>query len=281
MSAGKDVAVAGATSSVDRGDEITAGERAYFAAVGLLAGVVGFPAYFAPAKVTKVLPFDVPPLHARFIGAVYLSGFAFMVCGLLARRWSAIRWVPLMTAIWTGGLLLITLLHHDDFDFTKTQTRVWFGAYVAYPLIGIWILFNHRGDPTMDERGPVPAAWARQCLVAQGIVLTTAGLALLLAPGPMADAWPWPVTSLLAQIYSAPVLAYGVGSLLLARVRTWRDMRVGVLAIALFAVGALVASLIHLELFAADDLAAWIWFGALGAIIAVAALLAGSSRTSA
>jgi hypothetical protein len=259
---------------------VTAGERAYFAAVALLAGVVGFQAYFVPAKVSKVLPFDVPPLHARFIGAVYLSGFAFMVAGLLARRWSAIRWVPLMTAIWTGGLLVVTLLHHDDFDFTKTQTQIWFAAYVAYPVIGLWILFNRRRDPTSDDSGPVPAAWARQCLVAQGIVLTAAGLALLVAPGPMADAWPWPVTSLLAQIYSAPVLAYGVGSLLLARTRTWREMRVGVLAIALFAVGALVASLIHLELFAADDPAAWIWFGALAAITAVAGLLAGSSRAS-
>ena len=35
----------------------------------------------------------------------------------------------------TPDLLLVTLLHRDDFDFRKLQTRVWFGAYLAYPLI--------------------------------------------------------------------------------------------------------------------------------------------------
>jgi hypothetical protein len=269
MSASNDVGIAGA---------LRAGERVYFAAVGLLAGWVGFPAYLVPSKVEKVLPFSVPPLHARFIGAVYLSGFVLMISGLVARRWSTIRWVPLMTAIWTGGLLLITLLHHDDFDFTKTQTQVWFGAYVAYPVIGLWILFTHRDDPTATERGPVAAPLARRLLMAQGIVLTVAGLALLVAPGTMADAWPWPVTSLLAQIYSAPVLAYGVGSLLLARLPTWPEMRAGVIGIGLFAVGALVASLLHVELFGSDDLAAWVWFGVLAGIIVVTAVVAGSSR---
>jgi hypothetical protein len=256
-------------------------ERGYFAAVGLLAGWVGFPAYLVPDHVDKVLPFSVPPLHARFIGAVYLSGLALMVSGLLARRWASIRWIPLMTAIWTGGLLLITLLHNDDFDFTKTQTQVWFAAYVAYPLIGMWILVRRRSDPTPDEGGNVPAPWARAFLTGQGVVLCAAGLALLLLPGPMAERWPWPVTSLLAQIYSAPLLAYGVGSLLLARGRNWSEMRVGVMGIVLLAVGALVASVIHLELFSAEEVAAWVWFGALAAVMAVAIALAVTAKRSA
>jgi hypothetical protein len=264
------------------GSVVTTGERVYFAAVGLLAAWVGFPAYLAPDKVTKVLPFGVPPLHSRFIGAVYLSGFALMVSGLVARRWSSIRWIPLMTAIWTGGLLVITLLHHDDFDFTKTQTQVWFGAYVAYPLIGLWILFRRRGEQPTDESAPdVIVEWARRCLTVQGVALSVAGLALLVAPGAMADAWPWPVSSLLAQIYSAPLLSYGVGSLLVARARTTQEMLVVVLGVGLFAVGALVASAIHLELFSADDPATWVWFVALAGVAVVAALLGATSRRSA
>jgi hypothetical protein len=270
MSVGEDVVIGDAA--------VTRGDRVYFAAVALLAGWVGFPAYLVPDEVTKVLPFSVPPLHSRFIGAVYLSGFALMVGALVARRWATIRWIPLMTAIWTGGLLVITLLHHDDFDFTKTQTQVWFAAYVAYPVIGIWILFRHRGEQATDGQAPVPAAWARQGLAVQGVVLSVAGSALLLAPGPLADAWPWPVTSLLAQIYSAPLLSYGVGSLLLARVRTWPEMRVGVQGMGLFAVGALVASAIHVELFAADDPAAWTWFAALVGMAVLAVALAATSR---
>jgi hypothetical protein len=271
MRAGADVGITGAA--------VTTGERVYFAAVGLLAAWVGFPAFVVPEKVTKVLPFAVPPLHSRFIGAVYLSGLAFMISGLVARRWASIRWVPLMVAIWTGGLLVITLLHHDDFDFAKTQTQVWFGAYVAYPLIGLWIMFRRRGQPPSGESEPVvPAGWARQCLAVQGVALSIAGLALLLAPREMADAWPWPVTSLLAQIYSAPLLAYGVGSLLVSRFCTRLEMRVLGLGVGLFAVGALVASAIHLELFSADDPATWVWFVALAGVAVVAALLGATSR---
>lgn len=257
---------------------VTAAERAYFAAVGVLAAWVGVPAYLAPAQVDAVLPFAVPLLHARLIGAMYLSGLAIMVGGLLARRWAEIRVVPVITAIWTGGLLLVTLMHLEEFDFTTTQTRIWFGAYLAYPLIGTWIQVRRRGDGIADEPGSVLAVWTRRCLTGQGVVLSAVGLTLLLASGPMAAGWPWPVTPLLAQIYSAPLLAYGIGSLLLARARTWRETRIGVVGIGLFALAALAASVIHRELFAAADPAAWAWFGVLAVLTAVAALLVVSPR---
>jgi hypothetical protein len=251
---------------------VTTGERLYFAAVGLLAAWVGFPLFLAPSKVTKVLPFSVPPLHARFIGAVYLSGFTLMLGGLFARRWSTIRFVPLMTAVWTGGLLIVTLLRHGSFDFDKTQTQVWFGAYVVYPLIGIWLhVRHHRAGAT--EAGPLPAPWLSRGLTVQGLVLTVVGLALFVAPGTMADGWPWPAPSLLVQIYAAPLLSYGIGSLLLSRTPSWDEMRVGVVGIGLFAVLAAIASLIHLELFARSDVAAWAWFGALTAVAALASML--------
>jgi hypothetical protein len=250
---------------------VTSPERVYFAAVGLLATWVGFPLFLAPSNASKVLPFSVPPLHARFIGAVYLSGFTLMLGGLFARRWSTIRFIPLMTAVWTGGLLIVTLLHHTSFDFDKTQTQVWFGAYVVYPLVGIWLhVRRHRAGA--GEPGPVPASWLCRGLTVQGLVLTAVGLALFVAPDTMADGWPWPAPSLLVQIYAAPLLSYGIGSLLLSRTPSWDEMRVGVVGIGLFAVLAAIGSLIHLELFARSDLAAWAWFGALAAVAALASL---------
>src|SRR5436190_4414418 len=255
----------------DRGS-VSSAERVYFAAVGLLAALVGLP-YLAPAKVDKVLPFGVPPLHARVIAAIYISGLALTIGGMLGRRWSDISIVPAIVAVWTGGLLLVTLLHSDDFDFTKLQTRVWLGAYVAYPLIAIWLLVWHRRGGAVDEPGRAPSDWARWCLTGQGVVLTAVALALFFAPGSVAGRWPWPVTSLLAQIYSMPLLAFGIGSLLLARARSWREMRVGVVGIGLFGPTALVASVIHSELFSADDPAAWAWFAILIFMTALATML--------
>jgi hypothetical protein len=211
---------------------------------------------------------------------MYLSGLAIMLGSIVARRWTDVRLVPAITAIWTGGLLLVTLLHLEAFDFATTQTQLWFGAYVAYPLIGIWLLVRrrHARDPGTGRR---PGSASRLWLVGEGVLLGTLGAALLVAPGTMADLWPWPVTPLLAQIYSAPLLAYGIGSVLLSRVRTWREIRIEVVGIGLFALLALVASVIHRDLFVIGDPAAWAWFTLLAGVTAgalVTSFAPGSSR---
>jgi hypothetical protein len=70
----------------------------------------------------------------------------------------------------------------------------------------------------------------------------------------------WKITHLLAQIYSAPLSSYGVGTLLLARRRTWAEIQVATTAMLVFAAGVLLASVIHRNLFSAA-LATWLWFG--------------------
>ena len=242
-------------------------ERAYFAAVGLLALWVGVWAFFIPERVQKAIPFTAPPLHARFLGAVYLSGLTIMVGSMLARRWEDLRPVPLMVAIWTGGLGLISLLHLGSFPSSEIQTWVWFGAYLAYPLIGLWLAWRHRGLPEPSGGATLPR-WARGYLLAQGVLLTASSVLLLLLPGVMAGVWPWPITRMLAQIYSAPLLSYGVGSLLLARRRAWSEIRVPVLGMLVFAVAVLAASVVHRDLFAPSELPDLVWF-VLSLVVAV------------
>jgi hypothetical protein len=60
---------------------VTRGQKIYFAAVGVLALWVGIWGYFIPSQVDKAIPWLVPPFHARFLGAMYLSGTAFMIGG--------------------------------------------------------------------------------------------------------------------------------------------------------------------------------------------------------
>lgn len=258
-------------------EPVTRGEKTYFAAVGVLAAWVGLPAYLAPERVAAVLPFPVPALHARLIGAMYLSGLTIMLGSLLARRWADVRVVPAITAIWTGGLLLVTLLHLEEFDFATTQTRIWFGAYVVYPLVGVWILAKRRGEGAATGSNPALAARAGLHLMGQGVALSGLGLALLLFTGPVVRGWPWPVTPLLAQVYAAPFLAYGIGSLLLAALRTGRQTRVALVGIGVFALAALAASVIHRDLFGPGP-ATWAWFAALAVMTAASALVAGTSR---
>ena len=256
-------------------------ERAYFAAVGLLALWVGVWGFFVPSRVDAALPFLVPPLHARFLGVMYLSGLTLMVGGVLARRWCEIRVLPPVTAVWTGGLFVVSLLHLEVFDVDAAAARVtiWFVAYATYPLVAVVLLWRHGltgGD--VHHAPPLPGTVVAYLRI-QGLVAGGVALGLLLAPGAMVDVWPWPITNLLAQLYSAPLLAYGVGSGVLAAQRSGRDIRVGAVTMLVFAAGVLLASALHLDLFSAGDLADWLWFGSFAAATAgLGAVVAWSLR---
>jgi hypothetical protein len=251
------------------------GHKIYFFAVGFLALWVGFFGFFLPTHVDWALPWLVPPLHARFLGSMYLSGATFMALCLLAHRWNEVRVVLPMIAIWTGLLFIISLFYLGEFNFSAPQSWIWFAAYLIYPLVALWLAWQYRGVDTALI-GTRFSGWVRVYLLAQGIVMTILGLVLLFTPSFMVANWPWKITQLLAQLYSAPFLSYGIGSLLLARRQTWAEIRIPVAATLVFAVGVLVASIIHKQLFSATDLSDWLWF--IGFIIASSMLAVLSVR---
>jgi hypothetical protein len=86
-------------------------------------------------------------------------------------------------------------------------------------------------------------------------------LPLLFAPQFMTTAWPWKIPVTVANIYGAPFLSYGVGSLYAARQRSWSEVRIIIFGTLVFAVGVLTASKIHIQLFNFRTPSAWIWFG--------------------
>ena len=255
---------------------VTGGQKIYFAAVGLLALWVGIWGYFIPGQVDKAIPWLVPPLHARFLGAMYLSGLTFMIGGILARYYIEVRVMVRVIAIWTGMLFVVSLLYLGEFDYSHKPVWFWFAAYLIYPLIALWLIWR---DRTLRESvdGPALPAWVRGYLLTQGIVVTLLALVLLFMPEFMVNVWPWNITQLLAQIYSAPFLAYGVSSLMLSRKQSWVEVWVVVTGFFVFALGVLLASFIHRELFSPANLATWVWFG--GFLLATAILGLLSARS--
>jgi hypothetical protein len=239
---------------------VTRGQKIYFAAVGLFALWVGIWGYFIPGQVDWALPWLVPPLHARFLGAVYLSATALLVGGILARYYAEVRVMVLLITIWTGMLFILSLFYFGEFDFSHRPVWFWFGAYLVYPLIGLWLIWRHRA---LHEKvaGPALPAGVRVYLWVQGAGMTILAISLLLVPDSMVTVWPWKITRLLAQIYSAPFLAYGLSSLMLSRQQTWPEVRVVVIGAFVLALGALLASFIHRGLFSLTNIATWVWFG--------------------
>ena len=238
---------------------VTRNQKIYFAAVGALALWVGMWGFFVPEQVDKAIPWLVPPLHARFIGAIYLAGVLLMGSSMLARHYKEVHVSMIIVAVWTGALFVISLFYLSEFDFRRGPVWFWFGAYIAYPLIGFWYAWMYRNTGS-ESTSPGLPAWIRMTLLIQGVILISLALALLLAPDLMLTVWPWKVTRMLIQIYSGPFLSFGIGSYLLGRQHTWSAIRIVVTGFFVLAFGVLIASTIHRSLFSLANFSTWIWF---------------------
>jgi hypothetical protein len=240
--------------------EITQPQKIFYGFVLVLAATIGIWGIFFPANVLQVLPFMVPPMHSRFLGSMYLSGATFMGLNILAKQWAEVRVVTPMIAIWTGMLGVISLFHLSVFDWGRVQVWIWFIAYISFPLIAAWIAWQQRSQTNPAEGLPLSNR-LRTYLYFQGGLVTLLALSLLIAPSWMVTLWPWKITPILAHIYSAPFLSYGLGSLYAVSQETWREVRIVIYATLVFTVGVLLASLHHANLFDFGIFSTWLWFG--------------------
>ena len=228
-------------------------------AAALLVAVLGL---FAPQNLAAVFTWlALPPLHARFVGAIYLFGAIFMLGCLLARRQAEVRPAFPMIGIWTGMLFIISLLHLEAFDFAQLPVWIWFASYLIYPIIAVGMTLKVSRQRSADDLQEVTLpGWARSFLLWQGVIVTLLAVLLFLIPSPMSTVWPWKVTPLLAQMYAGPLLAYGAGSLMFSRQRRWSEIRPVAPAMLVFTLTTLVISAMHGNLFSASEAADWIWF---------------------
>lgn len=236
---------------------VTGAFKAYFVSVGLFALWVGVWGYFVPAEVYRALPWTVPALHARFIAAMYFAGLLAMVLALFARRIASVRIPVALAALWTGALLVASLLHLGEFDFGKPQVWFWMGAYAVFPLWGAWLYYRRGAAAMARARAP------DLLLIVVAAICLLLAAALLFAPDGMVRIWPWKLPPLLATIYAGPFFAYGVCAVMLAREAEAEARRIVLASMLVFTVLVVLASLLHLELFNFDAPAAWVWFGAL------------------
>ena len=240
-------------------------ERTLFALVLSFAGWVAYWGLFRPAEVARAIPFGVAPLHARFLGAMYLSGAVFMLLAMVAKQWHEIRVVTLLLSVWTGMLGIVSLFHLDAFDWSRDQTWFWFLAYICYPLVALWVTWCQRGDNNHPASSGL-ADLLRFYLYLQGVTAIVLSLLLLFAPHFMTTMWPWTIPVTVANIYGAPFLSFGIGSLYAARQRSWSEVRTIIFGTLVFATGVLIASRIHVQLFNFRTPSAWIWFGGFGSV---------------
>jgi hypothetical protein len=201
----------------------------------------------------------VPPLHARFLGSLYLSATVFLVGSLFARCWDQIKITVTLVAAWTGWMMLVSCLHLHEFNYHKPQVWFWFGAYAIYPLIAFALMWKHRDDDQKQETQNLPKGLS-PLLTFVGLVFSLLALSLFFMPTVMSTHWPWKVTPLLLQLYSAPFLAYGIGSVQMAWQDQWKEIRISALAAFVFSSCVLIASFLHRVVFSMSEFSDWVWF---------------------
>ena len=237
--------------------------------LGVLAGL--FPAIagpLAPATLDKVFSWvAIPQLHARFIGGIYLFAVLYTLGCLVARRQWQTADAHWAIVIFTGLIGYLNLVNLDAFDFSLVAPKVWFAIYVVFPIAGVPIALAARRHSVEPATGGLRmAGWARVALRAQAAVFALVGVVLLVDRQDAARAWPWEASPNLVQFYSAAFLVFGFLSWRASVLRSWRAFATLVVPFAALGASTVLSSLGRLDLFDADDLATWIWFGFFGAV---------------
>jgi hypothetical protein len=242
---------------------VTQGQKIFFAVICAAALLVAVLGLFNPVYLASIFTWlELPPLHARFVGAIYAFGAVFMAGCFAARYRAEVRWAVQLIGIWTGMLFIISLLNLSAFDFNLLPVQIWFASYIIYPIIALWMTIqpSHLMDAG-DLPRPKLAGWARGFLLAQGILFSLLAVFLFFAPAFMSSLWPWKVTPVLAQMYAGPLLSYGLGSLLLSRQEKWLGVRAILLGMLIFTVTTVIISFLHISLFALNEVPDLLWFG--------------------
>lgn len=127
---------------------------------------------------------------------------------------------------------------------------------------------------------PALPKWVRNYLWIQGSLMVILGVGLLFATKTMLLLWPWHTGNLMLQLYSAPLLTYGIGSFIFARQHTWSEIRLGLVAIGVFSGAELAASVFYRAMLDGSALSIAVWFAWLIVTTGMLAFLSWMACTS-
>ena len=227
--------------------------RLFFLFVLLQALLVGS-SLIQPTWISLVIPWPASPLNARFIGALYMMGAISAVLCVFAERYAAVRISLIQIGFVTGGLLLITIPHFGEFTSGNFPYR-WTIFYTIDPLVtGLIVWSLHGRDPAPPGRNSF-----RPLFLIYAVMLTVAGLALLMLPSMAVSLWPWTLPPVLGQIYCIFFLTFALGGVLAMREPRWVGVWIYCAANFGMLLLIVVVSFYHRDRFGAGP-ATWVWF---------------------
>jgi hypothetical protein len=234
--------------------------RAYCAIVAALWMGIGSVCVLWPALTGRLLPWTLPPLHARCFGAMHFA-CALGLWLALRRQDAAVTRIPLAsTAAWCAVLVVAA-----PWSTARPVQLAWTTTFAFVALAAVALLWLGRDLQAPAERPD--QAWQFVAAAA-----TLAAIGLLLFPDAAATVWPWKLPRALAMAYAAPFIGFGLSAWMVGYERRRNVRNAATPSLAALGFGVLAASVLHHATFDWARAVTWIWFGAFGALTGLALL---------
>ncbi len=213
---------------------------------GGLAVVAGPILFLFPSQTQYYFAWTIKhPLTPVFMGANYFGGIGAL-WALRANRWSFARVLIPGIFIFAITQLLATLIHIPIFNWSHPIAWAWLFVYVVSPIATavVYLSMEYRYTAPRPEEPSLPQLFT-PLMIILAAVSGIAGIALFIwpslapatPPGKVVAWWAWSLTPLTARVVGGWYLAAGTLYFTIARQRSYRTVKMGV--IGLFAVTAL------------------------------------------
>jgi hypothetical protein len=251
--------------------------RAAFLVLAIAAGSIGIALLIVPGATGQFFAWGLGPEPlAGFAGGVYVgSAAAYAVA--LPRPKREVRGLVVGAVVLSVSVLISTLSHLDQFDFSRLQAWAWIVLFAGFALLIAGLLRFEREEPADTGAATPLAAWARLTLAALAVLLGVLAVALWIHPTGLGGPAPFDLSPLGGSFA-------GCWIALLATVAAWGAFRNTVeeawlpaLALASLPAGALVAAVRTVSDLAPAGAAA-AYLAALALLAAAGALVLGSTR---
>jgi hypothetical protein len=216
--------------------------RYMFAAVVLAAAVSGIALMVFPGSTPQFFSWGLSPAPlATLIGAFYIaSSFSFALA--LRATWTEARAFAIGLLALSVPVFIVTVVHLDIFDFERLQGWLWVILFGAFPLATAWVLIAQRSEP-IEADGPALGGASRAILGALALAYFAVASALFTSPPDASDWWPYALPPLGGRVLGGWFVLLGVLAAWAAARGVVREVRLTLVALAAFAVAALVAGL--------------------------------------